>query len=132
MLSGFSLGDADSVSSAVSACGAGEGGGGGSAPCQLTSEEASQDRFEVDANAVEHTFSDLGGPLYDILQQLSVVALAEHGDTIHLRQGLSHILGNLGQGLHDHFNHGGIALLLHGLSLFQKDFLAFFLLLSPG
>ena len=44
-------------------------------------------------------------------------AEAVHGDLIHLAEGLRHVLGDLRQGVHDHLDHSGLAVLLHGLRL---------------
>ena len=50
-------------------------------------------------------------------QELGAVALAVHGDLIHLAEGLRHVLGDLRQGVHDHLDHSGLAVLRHGLRL---------------
>ena len=57
-------------------------------------------------NALGDALGDLGGAVDDVLQQLGAVALAVHGDLVHLGEGLRHVLGDGGQGVHHHLDDG--------------------------
>ena len=66
--------------------------------------------------ALGDPLGNLGGAVDNVLQQLGAVAVAIQGDLIHIGKGFGHILGNGGQGIHDHLNNSRLAVFLHGLS----------------
>ena len=74
--------------------------------------------MQVHAGALFQAVRHLGDGLHDVLGQLGAVAVAVHGDAVHLRQGLGGVLYHVGQGVEVHFQHGGLAHFGHGLGLF--------------
>ena len=83
----------------------------------LGAQGTKQQALQVDAHAGGDALGDLGGGVDDVADQLGGVALAVHGDLVHLGERFGHVLGDLGQSGHDHLHHGGLAVLAHGLGL---------------
>ncbi len=84
---------------------------------QPAAEDSGDQRFDVDAHAGGDALGHLIGAVDDVAEQACAVPFAVHRDLVDAAQRLCDVLGDLGQGLHDHFDHGRLAVLLHRLGL---------------